>query len=172
MSATTSVLIASASAAAKVFVIGGIGYVSSIHPKHAPILPSSAMNAISRMKFNSLIIPLIYSALATGVTPSALGSLWIVLVSGIGVICLSYVVATALGKLPFFRVDDRTDFDALRIAAAFPNIIALPIPDFCVEADALYNVDPHMRLHAIEWKEHRIHPSSTSALGCKVMMSC
>ncbi|KAK1739771.1 putative auxin efflux carrier [Skeletonema marinoi] len=139
--AITSVIIASASAVAKVFVIGAIGYVSAIRPKAAPILPASAMNAISKMNFNLLIIPLVYSALASGVTPSALGSLWIVLVSGIGVICLSYAVASLLGKLPFFRVDDRTDFDALRIAAAFPNIVALPIlifPTLC-EFPVVYN---------------------------------
>lgn len=139
--AITSVLIASASAVAKVFVIGLIGYVSAIHPKADPILPGSAMNAISKMNFNLLIIPLVYSALASGVTPSALGSLWIVLVSGIGVICLSYAVASVLGKLPFFRVEDRTDFDALKIAAAFPNIVALPIlifPTLC-EFPVVYN---------------------------------
>ncbi len=139
--AITSVLIASSSAVAKVFVIGGIGYVSAIRPKSDPILPGSAMNAISKMNFNLLIIPLVYSALASGVTPSALGSLWIVLVSGIGVICLSYAVASVLGKLPFFRVEDRTDFDALKIAAAFPNIVALPIlifPTLC-EFPVVYN---------------------------------
>ena len=139
--AITSVLIASASAGAKVFVIGAIGYVSAIRPKAAPILPASAMNSISKMNFNLLIIPLVYSALASGVTPSALGSLWIVLVSGIVVICLSYAVAALLGKLPFFRVEDRTDFDALKIAAAFPNIVALPIlifPTLC-EFPVVYN---------------------------------
>ena len=139
--AITSVLIASASAVAKVFVIGAIGYVSACRPKSDPILPGSAMNAISKMNFNLLIIPLVYSALASGVTPSALGSLWIVLVSGIGVICLSYAVASVLGKLPFFRVEDRTDFDALKIAAAFPNIVALPIlifPTLC-EFPVVYN---------------------------------
>lgn len=139
--AITSVLIASASAVAKVFVIGAIGYVSASRPKETPILPSSAMNSISKMNFNLLIIPLVYSALATGVTPSALGSLWIVLVSGIGVIILSYAVATVLGLLPFFRVNDKTDFDALRVAAAFPNIVALPIlifPTLC-EFPVVYN---------------------------------
>ena len=139
--AIPSVIIASASAVAKVFVIGAIGYVSAIYPKSAPILPASAMNAISKMNFNLLIIPLVYSALASGVTPAALGTLWIVLVSGIGVICLSYGVASVLGRLPFFRVDDRTDFDALRIAAAFPNIVALPIlifPTLC-EFPVVYN---------------------------------
>ena len=68
-----------------------------------------------------LILPLVYSTLASAVTPDKLGSLWFVLVAGIAVISLSYIIATLLGKLPFFRVENKTDFDALRIAAAFPN---------------------------------------------------
>jgi len=68
-----------------------------------------------------LILPLVYSTLASAVTPDKLGSLWFVLVAGIAVISLSYIIATLLGKLPFFRVENKKDFDALRIAAAFPN---------------------------------------------------
>ena len=68
-----------------------------------------------------LILPLVYSTLASAVTPDKLGSLWFVLVAGIAVISLSYIIATLLGKLPCFRVENKTDFDALRIAAAFPN---------------------------------------------------
>ena len=47
-----TVLVASASAVAKLFVVGGIGYVSAIRPKANPILPAFAMDAISRMNFN------------------------------------------------------------------------------------------------------------------------
>lgn len=63
------------------------------------------------------------------------------------VISSSYGVSTLLGKLPFFRVENKTDFDALRIAAAFPNIVALPIlifPTLCEYAvvhDAFYKGD-------------------------------
>mmetsp|Transcript_15538 Transcript_15538/g.29491 ORF Transcript_15538/g.29491 Transcript_15538/m.29491 type:complete len:460 (-) Transcript_15538:1640-3019(-) len=60
--------------------------------------------------------------------------MWFVVVAAAGVICLSYGVASILEKLPFFQVENRTDFDALRIAAAFPNIVALPIlifPTLC-----------------------------------------
>mmetsp|Transcript_3646 Transcript_3646/g.9266 ORF Transcript_3646/g.9266 Transcript_3646/m.9266 type:complete len:551 (+) Transcript_3646:171-1823(+) len=142
--ATTSVIIASGSAVAKVFVIGAIGYVSAKRPRPVPILPPHAMDGISKMNFNLLILPLIYYTLASAVTPEKLGSLWFLAVSAVGVICLSYGVATLLEKLPFFRVENRTDFDALRVASAFPNIVALPIlifPTLCefpVVYDAFY----------------------------------
>lgn len=145
--AVTSVIIAAASAVAKVFVIGGIGYVCAIRPKPVPILPPHAMNALSTMNFNLLILPLVYSTLASAVTPQTLGSLWFVAVAGVGVIIISYVVATLLGRLPFFRVENKVDFDALRVAAAFPNIVALPIlifPTLCefsVVYDAFYEGD-------------------------------
>lgn len=95
--AVTSVIIAAASAVAKVFVIGGIGYVCALRPKPVPILPPHAMNALSTMNFNLLILPLVYSTLASAVTPQTLGSLWFVAVAGVGVIIISYVVATLLG---------------------------------------------------------------------------
>jgi len=125
MSAVTSVMIASASAVAKVFVILAIGYVAAIRPRPIPLMPPNAINSISKMNLYLLVIPLIYSTIASSVTPEKLGSAWFVLVSAIGVICLSYGVASLLGRLPFFRVDNKTDFDALRISAAFPNILAL-----------------------------------------------
>ena len=141
----SSVIIASASATAKVFVIGGIGYWSACRPKASPILPNVAMTGISKMNFNLLLLPLIYSTIASSVTPQKLGSLWFILVSALVVISTSYGVATVLGKLPFFRVQNKIDFDALRIAAAFPNILALPILifptlcEFAVVHDSFYN---------------------------------
>ena len=134
MNAVTSVMIASASAVAKVFVILAVGYVAAIRPRPIPLMPPHAINSISKMNLYLLVIPLIYSTIASSVTPEKLGSAWFVLVSAIGVICLSYGVASVLGRLPFFRVDNKTDFDALRISAAFPNILALPIlifPTLC-----------------------------------------
>mmetsp|Transcript_493 Transcript_493/g.967 ORF Transcript_493/g.967 Transcript_493/m.967 type:complete len:521 (+) Transcript_493:240-1802(+) len=139
--AVTSVIVASASAVAKVFVIGAIGYVSAKRPRPVPILPQHAMNAISKMNFDLLILPLVYSTLASAVTPEKLGSLWFVVVSAVVVICLSYGVSTLLGRLPFFRVENKVDFDALRIASAFPNIVALPFlifPTLC-EFPVVYN---------------------------------
>ena len=99
---------------------------------------------ISKLNFNLLLLPLIYSTISSSVTPQKLGSLWFILVSALVVISTSYGVATLLGKLPFFRVQNKIDFDALRIAAAFPNILALPILifptlcEFAVVHDAFY----------------------------------
>ncbi|KAL7465529.1 hypothetical protein ACHAXS_005846 [Conticribra weissflogii] len=147
-SAIASVIIASSSAVAKVFVIGAIGYASANYPKGNPILPPYAMGAVSKMNFYVLALPLIYATLASSVTPEKLGPLWFVLVSGAVVISLSYGVATLLGKLPFFHVENKVDFDALRVAAAFPNIVSLPIlifPTLCEYAvvhDAFFEGDP------------------------------
>jgi hypothetical protein len=141
------VIIASASATAKVFVIGGIGYWAACRPKGSPTLPDVAMTGISKMNFNLLLLPLIYSTIASSVTPQKLGSLWFILVSALVVISSSYGIATLLGKLPFFRVENKIDFDALRIAAAFPNILALPILifptlcEFAVVHDAFYQTE-------------------------------
>lgn len=84
------------------------------------------MTAMSRMSFNLLILPLVFSTMAS-VTPQKVESLWFVLVAGIFVICLSYTVAALLEKIPCFRVDNKLDMEALKVAAAFPNIVALPI---------------------------------------------
>ena len=102
-----SVVIASASATAKVFVIGGLGYWAACRPKPSPILPNVAMTGISKMNFNLLLLPLIYSTIASSVTPQKLGSLWFILVSALVVIISSYCVATLLGKLPFFKIENK-----------------------------------------------------------------
>lgn len=136
-----SVIAASASAVAKVFVIGIIGYVAATRPRPTPILPPHAMTAISTMNFDLLVLPLIFTTLASAVTPEKLGSLWFILVAAIGVIGLSFGVASLLGMLPFFKIENKTDFDALRIASTFPNIVALPIlifPTLC-EFPAVYD---------------------------------
>lgn len=147
MNAVTSVMIASASAVAKVFVILAIGYISAKRPRPTPLLPPHAINSISKMNFYLLVIPLIYATIAASVTPEKIGSAWFVLVSAVVSICLFYGVSTVLGMLPFFRVDNKTDFDALRISSAFVNVLALPIllfPTLCecpVVYDSFYEGD-------------------------------
>ena len=89
-----------------------------------------SVTAISRMNFNLLILPLVYVSMASSVTPEKVESLWFVLVAGFFVISLSYTVAGLLVKLPCFRVDNTLDMEALKIASAFPNIVALPIREF------------------------------------------
>lgn len=134
MNAVITVMIASASAVAKVFVILAIGYMSAKRPRPIPLMPPQAIDSISKLNFYLLVIPLIYATIASSVTPQKIGSAWFVLVSAIGSICIFYCVSTLLGMLPFFKVENKTDFDALRISSAFVNVLALPIllfPTLC-----------------------------------------
>lgn len=132
VSAIASVIIASAQSVAKVYVIGAVGYFSVLYPKNAPILPRNSVGALARFGFHALTIPLIYSNIARSVSIDSLGDYWFVFVSGFGVISVSYLVATLLGRL--LPLSNPRDFVALRIAATFPNIVALPIlifPSLC-----------------------------------------
>lgn len=134
MNAVITVMIASASAVAKVFVILAIGYISAKRPRPIALLPPHAIDSISKLNFYLLLIPLIYATIASSVTPQKIGSAWFVLVSAIGSICIFYCVSTLLGMLPFFKIENKTDFDALRISSAFVNVLALPIllfPTLC-----------------------------------------
>jgi hypothetical protein len=122
------------------------------------------------MNFNLLILPLIYATLASSVTPEKIGSLWFVLVSAFGVISLSFGVATLLGKLPFFRVENKIDFDALRIAAAFPNIVALPILifptlcEFAVVHDSFYTEGDDVNEEATQVEKYRSCVDQSNAM--------
>jgi hypothetical protein len=134
MNAVITVMIASASAVAKVFVILAIGYISAKRPRPIPLMPPNAIDSISKLNFYLLVIPLIYATIASSVTPQKIGSAWFVLVSAIVSICIFYCISTLLNMLPFFKVENKTDFDALRISSAFVNVLALPIllfPTLC-----------------------------------------
>jgi predicted permease len=66
------------------------------------------------------------------VSPSSIGEFWFVIVAAVLVLGISYITATVLGGL--WRIKKSRDFCALRIAATFPNIVALPIlifPSLC-----------------------------------------
>ncbi len=82
---------------------------------------------LSRFSFTILLLPLIYTGVASSVTLEALNSLWFVVLGSIIIIMISYLVATILAYLPFFSVHKQENFTALRIAISFPNIVALPI---------------------------------------------
>lgn len=93
------------------------------------------------MTFNLLTLPLIFSTMASTVSLDTLSYLWFVVVGGFAVLFLSYFTATALERLPFFRIENKVDFEALRIAATFPNIVALPVlvlPALC-EYEVVYD---------------------------------
>jgi predicted permease len=75
---------------------------------------------------------LIYSTIAIAVTIESVGNYWFVIVGCFGVLGISYLISTLLGFL--IPIANPRDFAALRIAATFPNIVALPIlifPSLC-----------------------------------------
>ncbi|CAB9496383.1 expressed unknown protein [Seminavis robusta] len=131
-SAVGSVVVAAAQSVAKVYAIGGIGYAAVKYPKNAPLLPSGAVGTIARFGFNVLTISLIFSTIASSVTIDSLGNYWFVVVGAVGVLAISFATATILSKV--IPIRNPSDFNALRIAATFPNIVALPIlifPSLC-----------------------------------------
>ncbi len=127
MSTTSSIIISSASAVGKTFLIGAVGYCAVKLPRSTPILPVHSINMLSRLTFNILLLPLIFTGVASSVTLESLSSLWLVVVASFVIISVSFVVATALAYLPFFRVHEEEHFSALVIAICFPNIVAIPI---------------------------------------------
>lgn len=152
MSSTlSSVIISVASAVGKTFLIGAVGYLSVKYPKDNPILPRTSIDMLSRLTFNILLLPLIYTGLASSVTLDSLASLWLVVLASFVIIFISFLVALGLAYLPFFRVDKEEHFKALIIAICFPNIVAIPMlifPALC-EYEVFHgysNIDTTMSL--------------------------
>ena len=126
-STAASIIISAASAVGKTFLIGASGYYAVKRPVGNPYLPKSSINMLSRFSFHILLLPLIYTGVASSVTIESLRSLWFIILASIVIITISYLVATFLAYLPFFKVHKEENFDALRVAISFPNIVALPI---------------------------------------------
>jgi auxin efflux carrier family protein len=101
-------------------------------PRKAPLLPAASVSTYARFGFNVLTIPLIFSTIASSVTIDSMGDYWFVLAGAVGVLSISFGTATLLGRI--LPISNASDFNALRIAATFPNIVALPIlifPSLC-----------------------------------------
>lgn len=78
------------------------------------------------------MLPLVYSTIAIAVTIETIGDYWFVLVGAFFVVGVSYVVATLMRYV--IPITNERDFQALRVAATYPNIMALPIlifPSLC-----------------------------------------
>lgn len=96
------------------------------------MLPRNIIGNVARFTFHSVTIPLIYSTIAMTVTIESIGDYWFVVAGAFVVLGLSYLVATLLHYC--IPISNFQDFRALRIAATFPNIVALPIlifPSLC-----------------------------------------
>lgn len=127
-----SVVIASASSVGKTFLIGLAGYLATKFPTESPLIPPSSLSALSRMTFIVLILPLIYSGVASSVSLSELESLYPVMVFSVVILAVSFLTTVILGLL--FGMRKETYFIPLCIASTFPNIVALPIiifPTLC-----------------------------------------
>ena len=124
---TVSIIISVATAVGKTFLIGVVGYVATLKPKKKPFLPVESINMLSRLSFNILILPMIFSGVGSSVTLESLGTLWMVVIASFLVIFISFMVATILAYLPCFRIHKEEYFGVLRTAICFPNIVAIPI---------------------------------------------
>jgi len=142
-----SVVIASSSSVAKVYIIGSLGYWCVRHPKDAPLIPATSVRMLSRLSFDVMGLPMIYCAIGSTLSASVFQSSWFVFIAPFIVIGSSFLVATALAQIPCFKkslfgnkdssqkpVLSIANYNALRIAASFPNIVAMPIlilPSLC-----------------------------------------
>ena len=94
-------------------------------PRQSPLLPANSIGALARFSFNVLTLCLIYGTIARTTSASTIGSYWFEIVGNVVVVVVSYLTATLLGLI--IKIKNPLDFDSLRIAASFPNIVALPI---------------------------------------------
>jgi len=131
----TAVIVAAAQSVAKVFVIGSAGWGATRIPKQRPLLDTAYVPQLARFSFHCLTLSLIYSTTAQSVNFNSIGNYWFLIAGALYVLGLSYGTATVLGRcILLCSTNNSTDFTALRIAATFPNIVALPIlifPSLC-----------------------------------------
>lgn len=131
----TSVISAASQSVAKVFLIGLVGFVSVLYPRKNPLMPSTSVSTMARFSFHTLTLSLIYSTTAQSINPDSIGDYWFIVVAAFASLGLSYAVATLMGYTLLPHLTE--DFKALRIAATYPNIVALPIlifPSLCEHA--------------------------------------
>ena len=136
------IAIAAASSVARASLITAVGYISVKHnPRNGvddPIIPLRFVGSLARVNYLLLLCPLFYSGIGKAVNPSVLVKLWPVIVGFFFVIYAGIASATALSFLPGFRFlrrkSNRSDFESIRVAAALPNAVALPLlvfPSLC-----------------------------------------
>mmetsp|Transcript_14346 Transcript_14346/g.21553 ORF Transcript_14346/g.21553 Transcript_14346/m.21553 type:complete len:499 (-) Transcript_14346:39-1535(-) len=132
MSPVFSIIAASASSVGKTFLIGLSGFLATLYPKKSPLIPPSSLSSLSRMTFNLLLLPLIFTGVASSVKLSELESLYPIILLSLVILGTSFLVTMALGCV--FRMRNEVYFIPLCVASTFPNIVALPIiifPTLC-----------------------------------------
>ncbi|GAX20810.1 hypothetical protein FisN_7Hh123 [Fistulifera solaris] len=155
----TSVIAASAQSVSKVFLIGAVGFASVLYPRTQPLMPSTSVSTIARFSFHTLTLSLIYSTTAQSISPESIGDYWFIVVAAFSSLGLSYVVATVLGYMMLPRLEE--DFKALRIAATYPNIVALPILIF-----------PSLCEHAVVYENFTINRTSSDSTSLSPIEAC
>ena len=110
-------------------------------PRQAPLIPRALVGPVARICFHLFTLSLIYSTIAMAVTIETLGNYWFVVVGCFVVLAVSYGIATIMRFVILRSLSSNhhsftsfTEFHALRNAATFPNIVALPIlifPSLC-----------------------------------------
>lgn len=149
----TAVLIAAAQSVGKVVVIGAVGFASVLWPnRQHPFLPAASVPALARFSFFVLTLALIYGSTAQSMSVDTIQDYWFLIVAAFVVLAIAYASATCLGLILFSSASTSTrhgrrrppfpsHYNALKIAATFPNIVALPIlifPSLC-EYAVVYN---------------------------------
>ncbi|GAX11742.1 hypothetical protein FisN_7Lh123 [Fistulifera solaris] len=155
----TSVIAAAAQSVSKVFVIGAVGFASVLYPRTQPLMPSSSVASIARFSFHTLTLSLIYSTTAQSISPDSIGDYWFLVVAAFATVGLSYAVATILGYIMLPRLEE--DFMALRIAATYPNTVALPILIF-----------PSLCEHAVVYENFTMNRTSSDSTGMGPIEAC
>lgn len=86
------------------------------------------------MTFNMLILPFIYTGIASSVQLDDLESLYPIIIISLGIVFISYIVTVCIGIIPCFSMQKEKYFIPLCVASTFPNIVAFPIiifPTLC-----------------------------------------
>jgi len=129
-----SVIAASYTAIGKMLVLGLVGVFCCKYPKRNPFIPSKMIAMLSRMTFNMLLIPLVYTGLASNIKLDEVSKLYPLIFMSMGVLLSSFTITMSLGYILGFRLSGEKHFIPLCIACTFPNIVALPIiifPTLC-----------------------------------------
>jgi hypothetical protein len=137
-----AIVVAAASSVARAFLIAAAGYVSMRYrPRNGDadtIIPPKFVGALARTNYLLLLCPLYYSAIGKAITRSVLAGLWPVVVGFFAIVVAGAAFSTALSYLSCFRFlqckSRRASFEGLRVVAALPNALSLPLlifPSLC-----------------------------------------
>ena len=133
-----TVMLHALAAVVTVFLVGSVGYIGALYPKHDPFLAPSSLRTLSRLTNFVLIPPIIISSIASSISTSQLSRMGILIFFSFITIGISYLLAFTLGTLIVGKTLKPRLKYALGIAIGSPNIISFPlmvIQTLCTQAD-------------------------------------